>query len=118
MPNPCLNLRRPVESGTRITISYKLYASVPEDPSPSFATSSLAFHQALAAALAQPSFAPESRALGFACQFHYAHTSESFSKLMLKAPDAVIAAAAESLGLVVSIVPVWCVLGPSVYFRV
>ena len=63
--------------------------------------------QVLAASLASPQFPPEGRVLGFVCQFQYSHTSQHFSKLMLRGPDAVIVAAAESLGLSSWIVPIW-----------
>lgn len=90
-----------------MTISYRHYATPLETPSPTLEPSSLGLQQALSAALQEPLFRPEGQALGFICQFQYPHSSNQFSRLLLKGPDAVIAAAAEGLELDVSIVPIW-----------
>ena len=71
--------------------------------------SSLALQQALKEALADPDFPPEGRSLGFACEHLYAHSSLGFHPPEhLKGRDAMLLAAAKSLGLTAEVVPVMC----------
>ena len=100
-------MRRPVTGGTRITLSYKLYAQPISAASAVMHASSLALQQALKRALADPDFPPEGRSLGFACEHLYPHSSRGFHPPEhLKGRDAMLLAAAESLGLRAEVVPV------------
>ena len=90
-----------------MTITYALHACAQGTSSACLQPSSLPLHQALAIALQDPSFPPEGRALGFACQCLYPYTSNGLTFAMLKGPNAAIVAAAENLGLGVQLIPVW-----------
>ena len=76
---------RPVTTGTRITISYKLYAQPMDPVSPGLQPGSFPFQQALAAALRDPYFPPPDCRLGFACAHLYSYTADAFGpRLQLK----------------------------------